>query len=434
VIKICPYCGKTHDENELCGYLKKDLYDNPFLLSQAADFTSVAGQYRLTTSQDIANATRKINQIPGTSFREIEGSHQVTRDIQVIKRLKEELFSRSGVFQNPETAKQYLENATPDQLENLYAKLSGAGQEVDWLREQQGKIRSLWTKSRLFNGNAPGVDGETVNRLTGDTISRTTIKAAQGPGGLNTNVQGVIKALKNGTLDPHDTVLGVKGIKDALLKKLDKEIAHALKIGDTELAQKLSEAKKCLIIEELNTPAGVNESVNRLKDKIAGGEASAVITAEHVWKQAAQGAVIGAAIGLTVSSITSYLRYRKGETTREEAFVEIGEGTVKSTLTGGAMAGITLFLPAGPIGFMAGMAIGVYLNAALTNVLDEIFGKGAYREILIADRYIVGTSQCLVDALHEFKSDREFIQETNTRTVNKSRYTEELLRSFDNKK
>jgi len=116
----------------------------------------------------------------------------------------------------------------------------------------------------------------------------------------------------------------------------------------------------------------------------------------------------------------------------EEAFVEIGEGTVKSTLSGGAMAGITLFLPAGPIGFIAGMAIGIYMNAALTNVLDEIFGKGAYREILIADSYILGTSKSLVDALQTFKQDRESTQATMTRISDESQYTEELFRRFDN--
>jgi hypothetical protein len=430
--RFCKYCKKTHDENELCEYLKTELCNNPGLLSQAVDFTCIAGQYRLTTSQDIANITQKINQVLGTNLTEIEGSHQVTRDIQVFKRLNEEAYRRLGIFQTPETAKRYLENATPKQLENLSAKLSGSGQEVDWLREQQGKLRLL-EKNVLLNGNAPGVDGETVNRLTGDTISRTTIKAAQGSGGLNTNVQGIIKALKNGTLDPHDTVSGVRGIKEALLNKLDKEIEYALKVGDTELAQKLIEAKNNLIIKELNTTSSVQKSVNRLKNKISKGEACTVITANHIWKQAAQGAIIGVAIGLTVSSITSYLRHRKGEITREEAFIEIGEGTVKSTLSGGAMAGITLFLPAGPAGFLAGMAIGVYLNAALTNVLDEIYGKGAYREILMADKYIVGTSKSVVDALQTFKLDRETAQASIARIENKSQYTKELLREFDNK-
>jgi len=289
MVTFCPYCKEKHGENDLCTYLKKELHNDPGLLSQAADFTSVAGQYRLATSQDLAHL-----------IRGFEGSHQVARDIHVFKRVNEEQFRRLGVFNTPEKAKQYLENATPKQLENLSKKLSGAGQEVDWLRKKQGEIQSLWEKSRLFTGNAPGVDSETVNRFTGNTISRTTIKAAQSNSGLNTNVQGTIKSLKNGTLDPCDDVFGVQGIKKVLLNKLNKEIEHALKTGDTELAKRLTEAKDNLIITESNTASGVNESVNRLKDKIANGEASTVITADHVWKQAAKGAVIGAAIGLTV--------------------------------------------------------------------------------------------------------------------------------------
>ena len=430
---ICQYCKEKHDENTLCESLKFELRNNPGLLSEAANFVNIAGQHRLVTSKDISNVTEKLNQVLKTNLAAFEGTHQLARDVQVFKRMSEEGFKRLGVANSHEAFKQYLENATPNQLKNLSAKLSGAGQEVDWRRNQHGKIRVLWEKSELLNGNAPGVDGETVNRLTGDVISKTSVKAAQSSGGINTNVQGIIKSIKNGTLDPHDTVSGVKGIKEAIFKKLDKEIRYAIEIGDKDLANKLTEAKNNLIINELNTTDDVNESVKRLKEKISKGEANIVITAENVWKKAAQGAIIGAAIGLTVSSITSYLRYRKGEISIEEAFVEIGEGTVKSTLSGGAMAGITLFIPAGSIGFIAGMAIGIYISAVLTNVLDEIFGKGAYRDILIANKFIVGTSKSLVDALQDFKQDREANIATAERIKIKSQYTEELFKQFDNK-
>jgi len=417
--KLCPYCKEEHGENDLCIIYKEELRNNPGLLSQAAEFTSVAGQYHLETSQTLAHI------IPG-----FEGSHQVTGDTQKVKRLLEESYRRSSP--NPEALKQYLEKATSKQQVNFSAKTSGVNEEVDWLRKKQGEIPSLWEKSRLYNGNAPGVDGETVNRFTDDPISRTTIKSAQSSRGLHTNAKGIIKSLEKGTLDPHDTVYGVKGIKNTLLKQLDKEIENASRAGNTELAKKFTEAKDNLIIKESNTMSDVKESVNRLKDKITAGNASTAITASHVAKQAAKGAVIGAAIGLTVSSITSYLRYRKGEITREEAFTEIGEDTVKSALSGGALAGLTLFLPAGAIGFIAGMAIGIYINAALTNVLDEIFGKGAYREILIADGHIVRTSRILVEGLQTFKQDRETTRAAMTRIRDKSQYTNELINIFDN--
>jgi hypothetical protein len=294
MVVFCKHCKKIHDENVLCDYIRKELQNNPSILSDAADFVSIAGEYRLVTSQDLSKV-----------IQGFEGTHQTTRDVQVFKRLNEETFSRSGVFNTPETAKEYYNNATKGQLNSLRAKLSGSGQEVDWLRQQRVKIRSILEKNNLLTGNAPGVDGVTVNRVTGETVSRTTIKAAQSKGGINTNVQDIIESLKNKRLNPDDTVVGVKGIKKALLAKLDKEIAFAKKMGNKENLVILQKAKKLLKIKELGTPEKVEEYVKRMEEKIASGQATTVITTEQISRHVAQGAVIGAAIGLTISSITS---------------------------------------------------------------------------------------------------------------------------------
>jgi hypothetical protein len=422
MVVFCKYCKKTHDENMLCDNIKKELLQNPSLLSEAADFVSIAGQYRLVTSQDLSKIVQGF-----------EGTHQTARDIQVFKRLNEEAFNRAGYFNTPESAKQYLKNATESQLKGLRNKLSGSGQEVDWLRQQQAKIRSILEKNNLLTKNAPGVDGVTVNRITGETISRTTIKAAQSKGGINTNVQDVIEALKKGRLSPNDTVVGVEGIKEALLTKLDKEIAYAQKMGNSEHLAILQEAKKHLKINELGTPEKVKEYVKRLEEKIRAGQATTVITAEEITRHVAQGAVIGAAVGLTISSITSFIRYKKGELSVQEAFTEVGENTVKSTLIGGIMGGVTLFLPGGAVGFIAGFAIGIYLDASLTNILDEIFGKGFYREILMAEGYIMGTSINLKESLQQFKKERGRAQEIRNSIEQKSEYTKKLFDAFDKK-
>jgi hypothetical protein len=425
---------KTHSEDEFCADIKADIKEQPALVSGAANFVSTAGQYRLATSQDIGNTVNKINQLVGTNLKGYEGTHQFARDIQVFKRLNEEAFVKKGVFQTAERAKEYLDNATAGQHTNLSAKLSGYGQEVDWLREQQGKISSLWQKSELLNGNAPGVDGVTVNRFTGETISRTTVKAAQVHGSLSTNVNGVVKALKKGTLQPDEIVFGDKGTKEALQKALNNEIAKAKLNGNSGDLEKLIAAKGNLRVEEHYTPEQVKGSVDRLKDKIQANEAVASIGPKQLASKMAGGAIIGAAIGLTVSAITSYISYRKGELTREEAFTDIGEGTTKGIISGAAMAGITLFLPAGPVGVIAGCAIGMYLNETLKNVLDEVFGKGAYREILIAGGYTMGTATNLSEALQQFKSDRAVVAAAVRTTEQKNQNTRNILDMLENKR
>ena len=148
----------------------------------------------------------------------------------------------------------------------------------------------------------------------------------------------------------------------------------------------------------------VKDSTERLTKKIQDGKANTQVTGSELGAKMAQGAVIGAAVALTISSITNYIKYKNGELSEDEAFREIGEDTVKGLITGGSMAGITLFLPGGPIGFIAGMAIGMYINTVCTNVLDEVFGKGSYEQILHSYGYIAGTAKNMADILCKYQS------------------------------
>lgn len=359
-----------------------------------------------------------------------EGTKQIARDVQVFKRLDTEAFVRAGVFRDPATAQTYLENATEGQLKGLIAKINGSGQETDWLRVQQGSLKSLFEKSQLFNKNAPGVDGEIINRYTGKRITRVTIKTAQGRGGLNTNVQDVVEAVVKGRLGPEEQVFGAVGTKDALVKKFEKRIAYEQSQGHTELAERLIKTKDEIKVIENNTPQAVAKNRDRILEKIKGGEAYTHITTEQVFEKAANGAVIGAAVGLTVSSITTYIRYQNGELSKEEAFRDISEDTAKSALIGGGMGAITLFLPGGPVGFIAGVGIGLYLDASLTNVLDEIWGKGAYLAILNASGYICGTTTNLVDALQEVQGSMRRTQGSIQQAKHIHITTEENLSLF----
>jgi len=415
--KYCKHCRELHADDEICPFYLKQLKQNPKLLSEAANFASVAGQYHLVTSQTLDGIAQGINKVAGTKIS-FEGTHQYLRDIQVFKQLNVDAYSKSGIFADAQSAKIYLDHATKGQLDTLVKKLNGTGQEVDWLRWKQGQLSSLIEKSKLLGEemtNAPGVDGVTINRFTGEEISRITVKAAESSKGLGTNVSDVLKALKDGTLDPKDTVVGIEGTEDALNKALTRNIEKALRNGDTDYANKLKQAQEQLKINELNNREGIKQSTDRLKDKIASGKAHTTVTFQEVSKKACQGAVIGAAISLTVSGVTNYLKYKNGDISMQEAFRDVGEDTLKGALTGGAIATVTLFLPAGPLGFIAGMAIGIYLNKTLTNLLDEVFGKGAFVEILHASGYVYGMAVSLENSIKKIEQDQRSIQENERR-------------------
>ncbi|WP_340008406.1 hypothetical protein MHH52_10395 [Paenibacillus sp. FSL K6-0276] len=403
------------------------------MLTEAANFSTVAAQYHLISSQTLDTVAKGINKISGSQLG-YEGTQQYMRDVQVFRQLKVDAYCKSGAFENARNARSYIENASNGQRDTLIKKLNGTGQEVDWLRWKQVQLNSLAEKSKLLGEevtNAAGIDGVTINRFNGQEVCRTSVKAAQSSKGLGTNVSDVLKALKDGTLNPNDTVAGIGGTDEVLKKAIDRNMMKAIQNGDMDFANTLKQAKEQLSVSELNNPERIKQSTQRLQDKMLKGQASAQVTVQEISKKAVQGAVIGAAISLTLSGITNYLKYRNGEITEAEAFQAVGEETLKGALLGSAMAAVTIFLPAGILGFVAGMAVGIYLSKVTTNVLDEIFGKGAYEEILDASGYVYGMTLNLESCLRKLKSDNEKIQSSALKIRVKSAVTERNFDVFD---
>ena len=334
----CEKCKKIHVGEEICPRIKKQLSQHPEWISEAANFTTVAGEEALITNQILDTVAKKVNSIAGTKLS-YEGTNQFARDIQVFKRLNEEPFSRSGIFSSPETAKSYFDNVLkvaehkPGALTSFESKLTGYGQEVDWIRTKQGELSSLWRKSILLENNAPGVDGVTINRFTGNEISRTTIKASKNPmTSDSTGIKDVKEALAKSTATERDILFGPEGTKNA---------AHNAGLKNP--------------IEEKNSFEQIQSSNKRLEQKILDSQANTVPTWSQVGQKMTQGAVVGAVVAVTVSTITTYIRYKNGELTREEAFANVAEDTLKGSLVGAAMGAVTIFLPGGAIGFVAGI-------------------------------------------------------------------------------
>lgn len=411
----CTRCTALHGVDELCGYYQSKLRGEPSLLSEAAKFASIAGQYELASGQGLDQMAKSINQLSGLNLS-YEGAHQYVRDVHVFRQLSVDAYCKSGVFSSAENARAYMANGTDGQLATLTKKLNGTAQEIDWVRLRNGKLSAVLQRSTLLGEevtNAAGVDGVTINRFTGTQISRTTVKATQEISkGLGTNVKDVVQALENGTLDPIDNVAGVRGTASAVRKAMVGNLAKAEREGNEKLVEMWKQARDKLTVEEVGSDTQVRSSTVRLKDKIINGKAMPALTSEEIARKAVNGAVIGAVIGLSVSAIVNYLEYKEGSITQEQAFQNVSQATVKGAVSGGAMNVAVLFLPAGPLGFVAGMAVGIYLNSALTNILDEVYGKGAYVSILDASGFILGASMSLESTLHQVKSDQLDIDQT----------------------
>jgi len=423
MVHYCNKCKVVHKEDEMCPQYAKQLQEHPELLGEAAKFTSIAGQYYLISSQTLETAEKEVNKAIGTNLS-YEGTHRFARDIQIFKRLNDEPFKQCGVFSTPEIAKSYLETVqdTAEKMKEFGIvdgrkdlnqifdkKLTGYSQEVDFVRFKNAKLSTLFEKSSLLDGNVPGVDATTINRVTGKTISRTTIKASINPITKDgTAIAGVKEALESGTVTKDDIIFSVKGTSQA--------------------AKNAGLSNKVI---EKNTNEQVISSNKNLREKILAGEATTSVTLEQATKKMAQGAVIGAVIGLTISSITNYIAFKNGEISEEEVFKEIGEDTLKSAITGGALAGITLFLPGGVLGFVAGMAIGIYVGTVCTNVLDEILCKGACGAILDASGFVYGMSVNLESCIEKINKDQTHIESNARDEKETASKTEKNFDEFD---
>ena len=73
-------------------------------------------------------------------------------------------------------------------------------------------------------------------------------------------------------------------------------------------------------------------------------------------------------------------------------------------------------LPSGPIGWVAATAIMMVVRPTLQNTLDEVFGKGAYREIMNASGYIAATAQNTAELLGVITENVAKYQENRRQT------------------
>ncbi|WP_394856438.1 hypothetical protein [Staphylococcus saprophyticus] len=409
-----------HETTELCNDLKKQLQNDPSLINEAMNFTNLAAQHQLISTQVLDEVAMSINKIANTSLT-FEGSKQCARDIQVFQQLNVDAFKNSGVFNEPKLAQRYVQSGGTSIENNLKRKLTGTAQEVDWLRNRKGSLTRIFEKAKLVGeetANAPGIDGVVENRFTG-LKKGVSVKNSISNKGLGTNVRDVLKAIDKGTINPDDIIVGTDGTKNSVTKMLEKNIEKATREGNSELLGKLKDARDKLKIKELGNFEKTKESTERLLNKTKNGEAYNSINRKVVTKQMRNGAVIGAAVSFSVASISNYLKYKNGEITREKAFLEIGQETCSGAIIGSAMGGLSLFFPPGAVGFAVGMGVGMYVSKTTQNVMNEIFGKGAFEQILHSSGYIYGTTMNLKNILTEIEKNEKKI-EANHENMKKS--------------
>lgn len=414
-VKYCERCKNVHEKEGLCADMKNQLQNNPNLISESMNFTNLATQHQLISTQALDGVAMSINKLADTNLT-FEGSKQCARDIQVFQQLNVDAFKNSGVFNDHGLAQKYLQEGGISIENNLKRKLTGTAQEIDWLRDRKGSLTRIFEKAKLVGeetANAPGIDGVVENRFTG-LKKGVSVKNSISNKGLGTNVRDVLKAIDKGTINPDDIIVGTDGTKNSVTKMLEKNIEKATREGNSELLGKLKDARGKLKVKEIGNFEKSKNSTERLFNKAKNGKAYNSINRKVITKQMRNGGVIGAAVSFSTASISNYLKYKNGEITREKAFSEIGQETCSGAIIGSAMGGLSLFFPPGAIGFVAGIAVGMYVSKTTQNVMNEVFGKGAFEQILHTSGYIYGTTMNLKTLLSEIEMNENKINENHT--------------------
>lgn len=296
--------------------------------------------------------------IPGV----FEGTDAFVREIKIAQTLQEK-FPNMDAYKSAEGLKDWLAERlqmSNSAAANALSRIQGdAAGEVDFIREMQGNIRSLFTRTdfpRNEDGrivsNHPGIDAIEINRFTGDIVNEYQIKTLRSADSIDQTLKDF---LNNDAYKPTTVLVGPQELI---------ERAHELGIPNPT--------------KVMGTLRDNLQSAQELSDKILNGQLAVGMTPGAVAGEMIGGAGIGAAISVTVSSLVTYLQYKSGNITFDEMKSKLAKDGVKGAMTGGALAGLSLFIPGGLIGAGIGYTVGITLR----RLLDEAYGDGMFGEVM----------------------------------------------------
>lgn len=312
-----------------------------------------------------------INGIPGV----FEGTDAFVREVQIAQTLQEK-FPNVEAFKTVDGFKEWLAEqlqGSNNAAANALSKIQGdAAGEVDFIREMQGSIRSLFTKidfprnadGRIIS-NTPGIDAIEVNRLTGEIIREYQVKTLRSADSINSTIKDFLNN------DHYKSTTVLVGPQELIDRAHEMGIPNPTKVMGT-LQDNQSSAQE-LSSKVLNEQLAVSMTPGAVAEKVIGG------------------AAIGAVISVGISSLLTYMQYKSGKITLDEMKRKIAKDGVKGAITGGALAGLSLFIPGGIIGFGIGFVVGT----SLRRLMDEAYDDGMFGEVLTSTKAVHANVQLL---------------------------------------
>lgn len=326
------------------------------------------------------------------------------RNIQVADLLNTK-FLQSGIFKSAKDIQDWISDklsADPTSLNNVYRMLEGHGAgEVDFVRYINGSLKSLLYKAEFATNeagaivnNVGGIDVVLRNRFTDEIVQRIQVKSNWS----NTagNLRNTINEFVNGKYYSPDIILA--GPKELIDK--------AKEMGLPNPTQVFHDTGKNL------------ESAEKLKDLAEKGKLSNTLFSINTIQELGEGALIGAAISLGVSSVENYISYRNGLIDMDVAFNNIASDSARGAVVGVALKGVALLCPPGLIG----IGIAIVIGSGLRKVIDITFGKGDFEKLLkemqIDNSFTKAYTNFAITTFNAFKTQRQFASVMNTHANN----------------
>lgn len=343
----CHDCNKRHDLMSGVGiaHLRKNLTEHD--MANFINLSTTLPTYEVVT-----------NGIPGV----YEGTDKFVREVSIAQTLQDK-FPNVEAYKSSEGLKEWLTdrlNMSNSASANALSRIQGdAAGEVDFISDMQGDIRSLFNKidfprnadGRIIS-NHPGIDAIEINRFTSDIMNEYQIKTLRSADSINDTLK---EFLSSDNYKPSTVLVGPQELID---KAIEIGIPNPTRAFGT-LQDNLSSAED-------------------LKQKILHEQLALQMTPESVAREVIGGGMIGAAISVTVSSLMTFMQYKAGKLSIDELKQKIAQDGLKGVITGGSLAGLSLFIPGGIIGCGVGFVVGTTLR----RLLDEAYGTGLFGDVL----------------------------------------------------
>ncbi len=469
MVRYCESCKELHDENDLCPKYKEQLKQHPEWFNEMTQMMATASiaspavqrygsaiKERLVaysgvdneTGQQLTRSLKSLSQQqthPDYEYQNLKqragfaAEVQETAEINAERAIKGES-GRVVRYDDIGTANHPLYDLI--EVDANGTAINGTGVQMKFIG---GTAEECWNKVTSSKCQKY-IDSNTPIKVPSDYYDKMLEVANQKIKDLNAQYQ---KLVAMGEYSKADAVKHriehcekTKGLLEKS-KITSEESMYAVKKPEGYTARQILEHANKAGLDAAKTGAIVGGSISILRNVVMlkNGEIRAETAVKNIAKDVASGAasgyVVGAggsvlkgtmqnsksatvrslsatnfpagavsvAFGITKSGITNFIKYKNGELSKSESMRYFGKDAVKTTLVTCSLSMIAF--PPGMVGMAATMGVAIYLDAACTNLLDEVFGEGLYEQLLHSSGHIVATAQNSVELLKQFKANSE---------------------------